>query len=172
MSLVMRKPVLCHMRTAKVQISLRMKPPVQMFLSISLLFVFSRKFCQTKVTVKRQYKMVSLGSALLDSQLLAFSDWQQISYRNGKRPLQVWKKLALTFSNVTMDICYKTMFYFVKQKDRRIKNKFEDKIAHTKQSVKTCLWPKTLHATLISIGCLQIAWQMLSNRISCEIMLL
>ena len=53
-----------------------------MFLSISLCFFFrenSVKKKKKKKKVQWQYIMVSLGSALLDSQLSAFSDSQQIS---------------------------------------------------------------------------------------------
>ena len=49
-----------------------------MFLSISCFF-FSRQFYQTKVMLNGNTEWVSLGSALLDSQLWAFSDLQHIS---------------------------------------------------------------------------------------------
>ena len=121
------------------------KSPFQMVLSVSLLFHFSRKFCQTK-----QYRMASLGSAFrIRSKYLK----ETII----KRPLQVWKKLALTFLNVTMDICYKIFFSFAKNKDKRIKKNLEKKLLIRNLPEKTCLWPKTLHAMLIYYrfnGCL------------------
>ena len=86
----------------------------------SLNLLFFAKILSNQVHSHRQYGMISLGWALLDLWLLAFSDLQQISlYRNSKRPCQLWKKLVFTFLNITIDIC--------KDKDKRIKNNLEKK---------------------------------------------
>ena len=37
------------------------------------------------------------------------------------------EKACVNFLNVTMDICYKTFFYFAKHKDKRTKNNLEKK---------------------------------------------
>ena len=40
------------------------------------------------------------------------------------------EKARVNFLNVTMDICYKTFFYFAKHKDKRTKNNLEKKRNH------------------------------------------
>ena len=54
------------------------------------------------------------------------------------------EKDCVNFLNVTMDICYKTFFYFAKHKDKWIKNKPEKKIAHMELSGENgpgSVWP-------------------------------
>ena len=103
---------------------------------LSLLFIFSRKFCQTKVTDNGNNEWFPLG---LPYWIRSFQPFRIHS----KRPLHKWKKLVLTFLNVTMDICNKTFFYFAKHKDKRIKNNLEKKMFTRNLRVKTFLWPKT-----------------------------
>ena len=59
-----------------------------------------------------------------------------------------------------MDICYKTFVYFMKQKDKRIKNNLAKKIAHTKlTSENLSMAENTTHYT-------HIDWQLINSTAS------
>ena len=104
-------------------------------LSVSLFFHFSQQFCQTKVIVKANTEWFSL---VRPNWICSFRPFQihskYLKETVIKRPLQLWKKLALAL-NVPMDICYKIFFSFAKHKDKRIKNNDEKNCSY-----ETYLW--------------------------------
>ena len=101
-------------------------------LSVSLFFHFSQQFCQTKVIVKantewfplvwpnwiRSFRPFRIHSKYLKETVI-------------KRPLQLWKKLALAL-NVPIDICYKIFFTLLRSAKTKESRTMMKKIAHTK----------------------------------------
>ena len=114
-----------------------------------LLFLFSRKFCQIKVTVNGNNEWFPLVRPYWIRSFRPFWICSKYLKETIKDCYNYGKKLALTFLNVTMDTYYKTFSYFAKQKDNRINNNLEKRLLIWNLVVKTCLWPKTVHTTLI-----------------------